>query len=183
MTTEHDVTPPAQEANEPKRRKFNTAIARGRGAKVPGYIGEDANRVRHETRCNVCRHPQRDEIERDFIDWISATEIATTYGFKDKSSIYRHARSLGLVDRRIKNVRFALMRLIEQVAHVPANSNSIVAACVALSKINSEGRYVDRKEVLNLAPVFERMTAQELEEYASSGTLPPWAQVEVKAGE
>ena len=27
------------------------------------------NRKRHERECSICSHPQREEIERDFIEW------------------------------------------------------------------------------------------------------------------
>jgi hypothetical protein len=55
-------------------------------------------------------------------------------------------------------------------------------AAVALAKINADGRYVERRETLNLTPVFERMSAPELENYAASGTLPEWAAEAVKVG-
>jgi len=54
---------------------------------------------RHEYGCKICSHRHRDEIERDFINWKSPALIAKEYGLKDRSSVYRHARALGLPRR------------------------------------------------------------------------------------
>jgi hypothetical protein len=135
---------------------------------------------RHATRCTICRHAQLDEIEREFVAWTSVSEIVKMYGIPERSSVYRHARATGLFETRDRNVRHALGKIIEHAGSVIPNSNSIVAAAVALAKINADGRYVERREVLSLTPIFERMSAQELETYASTGDLPAWAQSVVK---
>lgn len=54
---------------------------------------------RHEHGCKICSHRQREEIERDFINWKSPTLIAKEYRLKDRSSVYRHAHALGLPRR------------------------------------------------------------------------------------
>jgi len=131
---------------------------------------------RHATRCTICKHPQLDEIEKEFVSWTSVGEIVKEFGIPERSSIYRHARATGLFEKRDRNVKLALGRIIERAGDIMPNANAVVAAAVALSKINADGKYVERRELLNLTPIFERMTPTELEVYAASGTLPSWAQ-------
>jgi len=148
----------------------------------PKFVN-DVDQVRHSTRCLVCAHPDREEIEKAFIDWTSGARIVEAFSIPgDGQTVYRHARAFGLYEKRDRNVKHALGKIVERASEVMPNANAIVAAAVALAKINADGRYVERRELLNLTPIFERLSAQELEEYASTGALPPWAQVEVKAG-
>lgn len=37
----------------------------------------------HRRVCKACAHPQREEIERDFVNWNSPIAIATEYGIED----------------------------------------------------------------------------------------------------
>lgn len=71
-------------------------------------------------------------------------------------------------------MRAALARIIEQVGHVPVTGQSVVAAIAVLSKINAQGQWIDRSEMVSLNSLFERMSQKELEEYARDGTLPQW---------
>jgi hypothetical protein len=131
---------------------------------------------RHATRCTICKHPQLDEIEREFVSWTSVPEIVKEFSIPEQSSVYRHARAAGLFEKRDRNIKLALGKIVERAGEIMPNANAIVAAAVALAKINADGRYVERREVLSLTPIFERMSAQELETYASTGDLPTWAQ-------
>jgi len=132
------------------------------------------NLGRHKGNCSVCCHPNRVEIEADFISWRSPSAIAGEYGLPDRSSVYRHAHALGLFAKRQRNIRAALERIIEQAGEVEVTAPAVVAAVQAYAKINAAGQWVDRSEHLNLNELFERMTAQELEAYARDGTLPGW---------
>ncbi len=145
----------------------------------PG-LTEPVNQGRHEARCAVCSHPQREELERDWLDWGSTSRIAHDYGVS-RDSIYRHAHALGLFPKRQRNIRKALERMIEQVETVEVTAPAVVSAIQAYSKINAHGQWVDRFEGVNLNELFERMTRNELETYARDGTLPEWFQAAVGA--
>jgi hypothetical protein len=119
---------------------------------------------------NVSRH----EIEEGFVGWQSPAVMAREYGVADRASIYRHAHALGLFPKRQHNVRAALERIIEKAGEVEVTASAVVAAIQAYSKINADGRWVDRSEQVNLNDLFDRMTSQELEEYAQHGVLPRW---------
>jgi hypothetical protein len=132
------------------------------------------NAGRHRRNCNVCAHPQLEQIEADFIGWRSPAAIATEYGIADRTSVYRHAHALGLFEKRKRNIRAALERIIEKAGEVDVTVSAVVAAVQAYSKINAAGQWIDRSEQVSLNDLFERMSTSELEAYARDGTLPNW---------
>ena len=135
---------------------------------------EKVNLGRHQRSCSICAHPQREEIEGDFVSWRSPAAIATEYGLADRASVYRHAHALGLFAKRQRNIRAALDRIIEKAGEVEVTASAVVEAIQAYSKINAAGQWIDRSEQVNLNELFDRMSTQELEEYAQRGILPNW---------
>ena len=129
---------------------------------------------RHRRNCSVCAHAKREEIEADFIAWRSPAGIATEYGLADRTSVYRHAHALGLFAKRQRNIRAALERIIEKAGEVDVTATAVVSAVQAYSKINAAGQWIDRTEQVSLNDLFDKMSTQELEEYAQHGTLPKW---------
>lgn len=129
---------------------------------------------RHRMNCTICAHEKREEIEQEFIAWKSPTLIATNYDLADRTSIYRHAHAFGLMEKRRRNVRAALERMIEKSGDVDVTAAALVAAIQAYAKINAQGQWIDRSEHVNLNELFERMTIEEKETYAIEGKLPSW---------
>lgn len=129
---------------------------------------------RHSQSCSVCSHPAREEIERDFVAWKSASSIMADYGIDDRRKIYRHANAHGLYTKRQRNVRAALEKIIEKAGDVEVNAAAVVSAIQAYAKINAQGHWVERSEILNLNDLFDRMSAEELEAYTREGSLPDW---------
>jgi len=136
--------------------------------------GSAVNLGRHKRTCSVCAHNRREELESAFISWRSPAAIAEEYGLSDRSSVYRHAHALGLFQKRQKNVRAALERIIEKAGEVDVTASAVVAAVTAYAKINSAGEWIDRTESVSLNELFDRMSTEELEAYAQSGSLPEW---------
>lgn len=159
-----------------KRTKpANSNTVRRKAKRTGPRLAEPVNQGRHEAQCAVCSHPQREELERDWLDWGSTSRIAREYKVS-RDSIYRHAHALGLFPKRQRNIRKALERMIEQAESVEVTAPAVVTAIQAYAKINSRGQWVDRVEGVNLNELFERMTRDELETYARDGTLPAWFQ-------
>ena len=131
---------------------------------------------RHSRNCAVCAHPEREEIENRFVAWQSPAAIAQDFGLADRSSVYRHAHAFGMFVKRQRNIRAALEKIIERAGEVDVTASAVVAAVQAYSKINAAGQWIDRSEQVSLNDLFERMTTQELEQYAQDGTLPKWFQ-------
>jgi hypothetical protein len=138
---------------------------------------------RHKRTCSVCRHAQRTEIESAFIGWRSPVDIAEDYGLADRASVYRHAHALGLFEKRRRNIRAALERIIEKAGEVDVTASAVVAAVQAYSKINAAGEWIDRTETTSMNALFDRMSSQELEAYAQTGELPGWFRATVGATE
>jgi hypothetical protein len=136
---------------------------------------------RHRRNCTVCAHEKRQEIEAEYVAWKSPARIAEEYGLADRTSVYRHAHALGLVEKRKRNVRAALERIIEKSGEVEVTAAAVVAAVQAYAKINAQGQWIDRTEQVNLNDLFDRMTSEELETYARDGKLPDWFAQTTKA--
>src|SRR5271167_4589966 len=147
-----------------KRRTSSTTVSKGR----------------HEHQCRVCKHAHRADIEDEFVSWVSPARIAKKYGVS-RDGLYRHAHVFGLMDKRRRNVRAALERIIERAGEVDVTAAAVVAAIQAYTKINAMGQWVDRSEHVNLNELFERMTREEMETYAKEGTLPAWFEEAVGA--
>jgi len=131
----------------------------------------------------VCRHAQREEIEAAFIGWRSPAAIAEEFGLADRASVYRHAHALGLKEKRRRNIRAALERIIEKAGEVDVTASAVVAAVQAYAKINAAGEWIDRTETVSMNDLFDKMSTQELEAYAQAGELPGWFRETVGATE
>lgn len=154
----------------------NRSMSQARNPDATASLG------RHQRNCSVCAHQQREEIESAFIGWRSPAAIAEEYGLADRASVYRHAHALGLFQKRQRNVRAALEHIIERAGEVDVTASAVVAAIQAYSKINSAGQWIERTEQVSLNDLFDRMSNQELEEYAQRGTLPKWFEGAVAPG-
>lgn len=130
--------------------------------------------ARHEAFCSICKHRDREAIERDFIEWESPARIARQYKIGSRTSVYRHARALALFPKRDKNIRAALARIIEKGSQVRVTASVVVQAIAVYAKINSAGLWVDRRETVNVNDLFEKMSNVELAQYARDGKLPDW---------
>ncbi|HEV2387019.1 MAG TPA: hypothetical protein VGS20_07145 [Candidatus Acidoferrales bacterium] len=124
--------------------------------------------------CSICRHPQLRQIEDDFLDWFSARDISRLYKLPGHATVSRHARAMGLLHKRIKNLHFALGAIIEHVHQVKPNAAAIVSAIRLAAEINSEGERVEPGDRVYLKALFNRMTPEELGAYAGTGHLPAW---------
>jgi hypothetical protein len=134
---------------------------------------KQTSQERHARDCKVCKHQDREAIEQEWISWGDTTQIAGEYQIS-RNSIYRHAEMMGLFQKRDRNLRSALGRIIEKAGAVEVTSAAVVSAIQAYAKINTNGEWVDRVEHVDLKAVFDRMSREELDCYAKEGTLPPW---------
>jgi hypothetical protein len=80
-----------------------------------GAIRRRVSLVRHSHLCKICAHKKRKEMEAEFVARESLATIAKNFHLADRASVYRHARAFGLFEKRRRNVRAALERIIEHV--------------------------------------------------------------------
>ena len=128
---------------------------------------------RHSRDCAICSHKEREHIEIEFLNWESPTRLARRFKIS-RRTIYRHASALDLFEKRSRNVRSALEKIIERGCETQIGARGLVAAVEAFAKINSQGKWIERREVVNLNELFDKMTEEELETYARDGQLPAW---------
>lgn len=138
-------------------------------ATIPKLTSQD----RHARDCKVCNHKEREAIECEWTSWGDTTQIAKDYGLS-RNSLYRHAEMMGLREKRQRNIRAALERIIEKAGGVEVTAAAVVSAIQAYAKINANGEWVDRVEHVDMRAVFDRMSREELDLYAKNGTMPPW---------
>ena len=98
---------------------------------------------RHARKCHICHHPQRAEIEDDFLNWHGPNDIVKDYQLPHWSVIYRHANALGLRARRNENIRTVLDIFLEQAESAPITANAILRAIRAYSCLKDDGTWVE----------------------------------------
>jgi hypothetical protein len=106
---------------------------------------------RHARKCVVCHHPDRDAIEEEFIHWRSPYEIARQFRIADYRSIYRHARSTGILDLRRHNFYSALDSLVEAAEEAKVTGDCVIRAIRAYSCLDSRGHWVDPPTQVNFS--------------------------------
>ena len=114
----------------------------------PSAAAHRASPGRHSRKCSVCKHPERDAIERDYLHWSSPDEIAQSYGIADHSSIYRHADAFGLRSRRNANVRVVLDAIMERVSTVRVTANAVIKAVRASACLTDDGQWIEPERVI-----------------------------------
>ena len=96
---------------------------------------------RHRRKCAICRHPDRDEIEQQYVDWRSAAAIARRHKLDD-SSLHRHLRAVGLISDRRSNLRTVLDRILERGAETPISGNTIIRAVRAYACLTDDNHWL-----------------------------------------
>jgi len=98
---------------------------------------------RHSRRCIICHHPEREDIEEEFVHWRSPSRLAHDYKLGDYRTIYRHARAAGLLLQRRERLHSALDAFVESVDDVTFTGDTILRAMRAYSCIDSHGRWTE----------------------------------------
>jgi hypothetical protein len=112
---------------------------------------DDSHWERHQRKCNICAHPDRDLIEQEFLNWRKPYFIAKSYGLEDHHSVYRHARAAGLYTQRYRYLRSSLSFLVEQASDTVATASSIVRAVQILARLDDNGRYIEPRRKIEHA--------------------------------
>ena len=111
--------------------------------KTAGRRKAAASISRHRRKCVVCRHPDREAIEAEYLHWHSVWDISQDYKIADYRSIHRHARAYGLVRHRRENILSALDTIVERSAEASVTADSVIRAIRAYSCITESGEWVE----------------------------------------
>ncbi len=132
---------------------------------------------KHSRDCSICRRRDRDEIEREFVEWRPIAAIAKARKIS-RTSLYRHIHAKGLFEKRSRNVKAVLERVIENGRDAHVTAAALISAVTAYAKINSEtGEWIDKIEDVNARrniEKFDKFTQGDLLKYAQTGELPEW---------
>lgn len=97
---------------------------------------------RHNRKCRVCNHPDRDDIEAYFIQWGSPQAISSYYKLPD-GSLRRHARAVGLYARRQQSLRSALENVLEKSTTAHVTGDTIIRAVRAYTCLTDDNHWVE----------------------------------------
>jgi hypothetical protein len=134
------VAPETVETRAPRKRKRRRA-ARTQIQGAPPPPPESALE-RHQRKCVICSHPDREEIEEAFLDWNGPRGIAYDFSI-DVRGIFRHAHATGLYEIRQQNLRAALDRVLEHADEARVSADSIVRAVRAYTCLTTDNHWVE----------------------------------------
>jgi hypothetical protein len=128
---------PNEEPKPPRRRLTDAAKAKiaNRSQSNPAF-------ERHSRKCQICSHPDIDEIEDEFVNWASAHWLEEAFGVNEYT-VYRHARAAGLDLLRRENLGVVVEKVLQEVDHIDApNVAEVLRAVRILSRLNRQGQWV-----------------------------------------
>jgi len=97
----------------------------------------------HARKCVICNHPDRADLEEDFVSWRNVELIQKDYELPNFRAVYRHARATGLYQRRRENLRFAAELLIEHADQAEPSPEAILRAIQICARLNGSGEWVE----------------------------------------
>jgi hypothetical protein len=97
---------------------------------------------RHQRKCAICHHPEREVIEELFLDWHNPWNIAAGYKLSARS-LYRHAHATGLYAARQDSLRPVLDRLLEKVEDAKISGDCIIRAVRAYSCLGADNKWTE----------------------------------------
>lgn len=111
----------------------------GRAAQL---VSTQISDERHQRICKICKHPEREFIEQEFLHWFTPRIIAQEYGLTERA-IYRHAHATGLFELRRRNLRCVYENFLEEAKHVMPTANDILRAARAYTRVSEQGEWIE----------------------------------------
>jgi hypothetical protein len=94
---------------------------------------------RHARKCEICHHPNREEIEEGFVNWRPADRLARVFNVQGQSdAIYRHASALGLYDRRLQNSRRVVELIMECATLCNPSASDVLRAFAIHARLTGQ---------------------------------------------
>src|SRR5690348_5915372 len=112
----------------PRRPKLPSKLGGRKSRPRQTSTGNAPDLARHRRKCVVCNHPDRQEIEEQFIEWRGPGDIANDFQIEEARYIRRHARALGLYARRRENYLFTLDNLLERSDEIELTAAAYIKA-------------------------------------------------------
>jgi len=136
-------SPRRARAARKRRKRPEPRVRYKRAAASPDDAEPLTYLERHEAKCTICNHPDREEIDEDFVHWLNPFRLAARYTLRDRSAVYRHARATGLYELRRTHMQFILEHVLEQVEDVDVTAHSIIRALRAYGRVSPTGQWTE----------------------------------------
>jgi len=155
-------------AHQPKPRR---AIARK--PEPAAASAHDSSLERHERKCVVCSHPDREIIEELFLHWHSPLGTALHYHVPVRS-LFRHAHATGLYASRQGNLRAVLDRILDRADEATVTGDSIIRALRAYTCLTGDNQWVEppSRVIFSSAPHAAPAASASLVQSAANTLLP-----------
>ena len=140
---EEEVAAPEEQLEESALDAADTAPTEAPSAKLRARLESIPDFDRHSRKCQICNHPDMDEIEEQFINWTTSEQLRKSFKIKGESTIYRHARATGLDICRRENLAVVLEKVLQEIDNVETPTVSeILPAAHILARLNPRGQWV-----------------------------------------
>ncbi len=118
------------------------------------------NKVNHSRRCKVCKHEQRNEIEKQYIEGDSPYKIVSTFPELDVKGVYRHIKVFDLEKDRDNSTLAIVNHIIDRgdAANITITPGVLMDALKLRAKL--KGEIVDRQEISNKGDDKSKSTEQ-----------------------
>lgn len=134
---------PAKRAPRRRRRKAPPLRATPKSKRILARPMEPETPLeRHERKCIICHHPERETIEDMFVHWHQPFRMAHDYDLPLRS-VYRHAHATGLLAARRRNLRCVLDHILERATSTHVTSDAIVRAVRAYTCLTDDNKWVE----------------------------------------
>jgi len=110
-------------------------------ARTPAQLAADLQR--HARKCAICNHPQREEIESEFLHWEDPHHIVYDFKLPSRSCVYRHADATGLALQRRLGLRGVAERVIERVDDATITADAVLRAMRIYAHITDDGQWIE----------------------------------------
>jgi len=138
---EHPPEPPPAESPAPPATPGSGSVSGV--TRLNPNIHREIDLAHHKLRCSICNHPEREAIEEAFLHWRRSWDLLREFKIASRSSLYRHAHALGLLEQRARNLRFALGLIIEEVETVRPSADAVIHAIRAYSCLDDSGHWTE----------------------------------------
>jgi hypothetical protein len=133
------IAPEIIEVATPQKRKRRRAARKSKRRAAP--LPESALE-RHQRKCAICSHEERESIDEEFLNWHSPLRVAIHYELPLRT-VFRHAHATGLYLSRQQNLRSVLDRVLERADQANISADGIVRTVRAYTCLTADNRWVE----------------------------------------
>ncbi len=97
---------------------------------------------RHARKCQICSHPEREDIEQAYLRWTPPGVIVKEFNISYPATLYLHVNAVGLAAERRRHMNSALDQIIEKAPDIRPTGRDIIEAIKVSSQMDERGVYL-----------------------------------------